>query len=421
MKTYLKPILLASAGLLTALLFTFVFLTREQHRTDPANLSSGTGRQSREMQVVPENQAKELPSQRTSAELEAMFRKALAEKNPERRRELLHEWALAMPLSAAEKIMDRIESIQSPQLASEVGQALVSRWAEENPMSAAAMLRQLAKPLPGSLDVGAGWIALFQRVGTQWARVDVKGAVNWVQSMPEGPAKAQVIEQVVSQWLETDPKAAATYAALRNDTQLHTNVALKWAEKDPQAATAWVRSLPADKAGAESGVEPLLAGIWAKKDPAAAAAYAASLPPGNPQNQAALAVASTWAATNPAQAAGWLAQFPDSPVRAQAMEQLMRTWAGSNTDQAAQWLQSLPQTHSRDFAVSAFSGAISSASPGTAFQWAGNISDEAMRNQQLQNVARVWLAQDPAAAKQKITQSNLPLDIKNQLLAGANR
>jgi hypothetical protein len=103
-------------------------------------------------------------------------------------------------------------------------------------------------------------------------------------------------------------------------------------------------------------------------------------------------------------------------MSAQAMTQLINIWAGSNADQASQWLKTLPQTHARDFAVGAFSDTIASSSPGAAFQWAQTISDEAMRDNQLQSVARIWLAQDPAAAQQQIAKSNLSQEIKNQLL-----
>jgi hypothetical protein len=134
-----------------------------------------------------------------------------------------------------------------------------------------------------------------------------------------------------------------------------------------------------------------------------------------------IAVVSAWAYTAPAQVAQWVMQFPEGSVREQAMQQLAGAWAGSDADKAAQWLQGLPQTKSRDCAVDAFSGAVSASSPGTAFQWAQTISNETLRNQQLQNVVRIWLAQDPAGAQQAIAQSDLPQDIKSRLLPKADR
>ena len=56
--------------------------------------------------------------------------------------------------------------------------------------------------------------------------------------------------------------------------------------------------------------------------------------------------------------------------------------------------------------------------PAASFRWAETVSDEGIRNQKLEHTAMLWLARNPALARQAIAQSRLPEEIKNQLVAG---
>ena len=54
--------------------------------------------------------------------------------------------------------------------------------------------------------------------------------------------------------------------------------------------------------------------------------------------------------------------------------------------------------------------------PATAAAWAEALSDERQRNARLENIARNWLSQDDAAARDWIAKSALPDDVKKRLL-----
>ena len=83
---------------------------------------------------------------------------------------------------------------------------------------------------------------------------------------------------------------------------------------------------------------------------------------------------------------------------------------------AAAWLDTLPAGPSRDRAVGAFAGTIASNYPTDAVRWAESVTNPALRNSQLESVARTWLQVDAAAAKAWITGSNLPDARKARLL-----
>jgi hypothetical protein len=295
---------------------------------------------------------------------------------------------------------------------------LCREWMRRSPAETATMVRTMIGQK--SMDPSAALILIdfAGQVAAQWSNTDVNSAVSWAQSLSQGAARNRALEQLSDKWTMTNPQAAAADALKENDPQLLRNVAAKWAEIDPGAAAAWARQLPAGKAGTEAIVS--LMPTWTQRDPQAAADFIADLPSGDAQNEAAVSAVSAWAYTAPAEAAQWVSDFPEGSARNLAMKQLVGTWAGNDANQVAQWIKALPQTPSRDYAVDAYSGAVTSSSPGAAFAWAQTISDQALRVDRLQSVVKVWLQNDATTAQQEITQANLPADLKEQLLSGAN-
>lgn len=398
MKTNLKFILLASASVLAAVVLAVQFLSWNHKETASAASFPIHSRQQQgnDREMKWKNQTPGTTPEQGSAASAPSLQTALAEKDPARRKELLRQWALSVPLSVIGEMMERVGSLSEPPLLSEARYALATRWAAREPAAAAAMLREHAGPLPGMPDGNPEWVDLLGGVAAQWGDADANQAVKWVRSLPDGAAKSEALAQV--------------------DYQLRKSVD-KLAANDPQAAAAWVRGLPADEA--VEGAMTSLAKTWAQKDPAAAVAYTASLAPGNARNRATAAAVSTWAFAQPVQAAQWVGQLSEGPVRENAMEALLAAWANNDAGAAAQWLQDLPETRSRDVAINAFAAAVTQREPSSAFQWAETISDPTLRNQQLQNVAGIWLQRDPVAAKSKVAQSSLPQRIKSLLLTGA--
>ncbi len=412
---------------------------------------------------------------------------ALAQTDPMRRAEALQQWADAVGTGGMEAMLAKLDTIGRPQLRSEIRRVLLSswaerdaggmvdwfgkrdagdelhqqaldalvwdfggrdpvamvawmeqlpesvrvelyapffrQWAETDPAGAAVRLRQLSDSSKAN---PARWNDLVGQVVAVWAGADLKGALAWIQSLPEGAIKSQALAEVSYRWTETAPQAAAAYAAREKDPALIKLVAAKWAETDPQSAAVWAARLPAGEGQDAATISAVV--IWAQKDAAAAAAYAASLPKEKAQGPAVLAVVSAWSTTAPAQAAAWVEQFPENPVRGQAMGQLMSTWAGNDATAANEWLKTLPPSPSRDNSVAAYDNAVSiyssvrsATSPASAFQSAGTIFNETLRNRSLQEIATAWLNQDQAAAQQRIVQSGLPANIKNQLLGNASQ
>jgi hypothetical protein len=228
-----------------------------------------------------------------------------------------------------------------------------------------------------------------------WLETDAIRAVEWVQALPPGSVRSELLGQL--------------------SYEIRTEAAVL-ASADPQKAAAWLRDFPEGEA-VESAMA-LVAGRWAGQDPQAAIAYMTGLPPENSRNRAANALATAWALSEPNAVAAWIGQLPEGALREKAMEGLVTAWAFmGNPNEAAKWLEELPQARSRDVAINTFSAAIAPKHPEAAFQWASTISDPALRNARLAGVAQTWLAGDPQSAKPRVLKSGLPDDTKRQLLA----
>jgi hypothetical protein len=98
------------------------------------------------------------------------------------------------------------------------------------------------------------------------------------------------------------------------------------------------------------------------------------------------------------------------------MQAVVNNWASKDTESAAAWLERQPAGASKDAALGSLARKISQEDPEAALTWVAGISDEKQRLSQTENVARDWIRQAPTAARQWISASKLPEDVRNRLL-----
>ncbi len=382
MKNNLKFILPVCVVLLFMILLALWFSSGNDRGVNPSE--GGLGRKDQGGNPASAKRGDNQSSEQVHASLDPGLLAALAEMDPEKRKELLEQWAKSVDEKAMADTLARMDSIPDGKLKFEARAALLSSWGDRDlggevkwfgdrggadglhqqardilaqamaDRDPAAMLDWMKKAMPESgrkelyiplcqqwmshdpsgtaallrqmISSSAAdaanpaWVDLAGQVAAQWSNADVNSAVSWSQSLPKGAARDRALSLVSGKWTETNPQGAAAFAVRENDPQLIRNVAAKWAENNPQAAAAWARGLPAGEAGTAAILS--VVPMWTQKDPAGAAAYAANLPQGDVRNQAVIAVASAWAYNNPAQAKAWVSQFPNGPLREQAMEQV---------------------------------------------------------------------------------------------------
>ncbi|MEZ5303458.1 MAG: hypothetical protein R3F11_22875 [Verrucomicrobiales bacterium] len=139
----------------------------------------------------------------------------------------------------------------------ELAAAIAADWpaSREFVQSLTAERMEEILPLTGGSDRGQ----FTQIIGKALANADPAEAVAFADRLP-AEASDRVLPEIVSQWAESDPGAAARWA-VGSGNEVHAHQALlRWTRIDPAAAAAWAESLPAGptrdriRASVETGI-----------------------------------------------------------------------------------------------------------------------------------------------------------------------
>ena len=154
---------------------------------------------------------------------------------------------------------------------------------------------------------------------------------------------------------------------------------------------------------------------WAEFDPKAAAAYVAKLGKDADSNIKS-ALVSEWAESNPAAAAAWLSSLDvDDPSIARASSSVIREWTRYDLTASADWLNSLPASPELDRAVISYTFSAAEEDPETAMSWAQSIEDDRRRTWMMERVAAAWKNQDPDAFENFLDNSELSTEQREKL------
>tara|TARA_X000000950_G_scaffold193889_1_gene233706 strand:- start:490 stop:1830 length:1341 start_codon:yes stop_codon:yes gene_type:complete len=154
---------------------------------------------------------------------------------------------------------------------------------------------------------------------------------------------------------------------------------------------------------------------WAEFDPKAAAAYVATLGE-NADPSIKSALVSEWAESDPAAAAAWLSNLDvDDPTIARASSSIIREWTRYDLAASADWLNSLPASPELDRAVITYTFRAAEEDPETAMSWASSIEDDRRRTWMMERVASTWKEQDIETFKNYLDKSGLSTEQREKL------
>jgi len=265
---------------------------------------------------------------------------------------------------AFERAVESVSDVELPALldslaldvnpeAAEMSLLLLRRWAESDPVTAAAWTSQMPE--------NPGRRAALEQVAIAWANIDLSAAAAWVQALPEGDSKQAATFALAYEAAPTEPvtalELASTLPATRERDDLLVHAISQWAGTDSATASAWAMQV-ADPTLRERLVAAV-AVASAEADGAGAATLAANaLGAGEEQNRAAVSIVQRWAQTSPQAAAAWVAQFPDIPSRAVAVENLLAIWTAQDTEAAGKWVRELPVGSLRELGITSYAQAL---------------------------------------------------------------
>lgn len=174
-----------------------------------------------------------------------------------------------------------------------------------------------------------------------------------VEAMQEGDTKNRLLAEIVDEWAQYDPTAAATYVNSLGET-----------------ATTWIKTS--------------LIGEWAESDPIAAA--------------------------------DWLSNLDaEDPAFGRGTASIIREWSQYDLSASAEWLNTLPASPELDRAVASYTFRAAQEDPANAMSWAESISNERMQGYLMERVAANWKDQDPSAFAGYLESAEFSEEVRERL------
>ena len=293
-------------------------------------------------------------------------------------RDLLSRLAETEPVAAMELAL-QIESLRDNERARV---AVLEVWGRKDPAAAIAWANNALAEQP-SRTRNSQLMAIYRgyAANNPGAAFQQALAIN-----DNNRLKNHLLDQVIRVQIESGGLQAAKLAVdLVADPEMQRSLRRElvdeWAEFDPKAAAAYVVKLGED---ADSSIKSALVSEWAESDPAAAAAWLSSL------NE-------------------------DDPAIARASSSVIREWTRYDLAASADWLNSLPASPELDRAVISYTFRAAEEDPETAMSWAQSIEDDRRRTWTMERVAGAWKNQDAETFKNFLDNSELSTEQREKL------
>lgn len=166
---------------------------------------------------------------------------------------------------------------------------------------------------------------ILRVVAQTWASLNPTDAANWAAQLPDAGERNLELSYVCVEIAATAPARAVQIviqSGLGEHTEaVLQDIAQQWAEQDLSSAATWIEQLPAGEE--RNQMIKRLAYVKSKTDPADAARMVVSeIPAGWIQIEAAISVVHQWGQRDMAGARAWVDAFPDGPIRDRAENEL---------------------------------------------------------------------------------------------------
>lgn len=289
---------------------------------------------------------------------------------------------------------------------------------------------------PEAKDVSAADVARAAAVGSPRQREraledvlakadleEVKKALEWANSLPEGPMKKAALEKIIKRWGELDGAGATAYAAQvygeTGNANLLREALAGWAEKDPQGAINQLATLGLGE-GLQRDIRRDLLEQWADANPAAAAAYASANRETESWRGLVGTVAEEWSKRDPKAAANWAASLPTGRDKRGAIYSAISNWADADPNGAAAYVSAQAPGESRDMMAGTLARQIGQEDPASGLKWAALVADPATQERAVAGALVDLYRKDPNQARQILQTSSIPPQVQQAALSRMN-
>jgi hypothetical protein len=253
------------------------------------------------------------------------------------------------------------------------GWQMFSRWEESDPAAVVTNLAPSATSDPFLLGV-------LKRAAQSWAKKDATAAAGYVNALPEGNRRRELIGEVTSVLGQSEPllglQLVQSLPPGESRQTLLRSLVTAWATENAVAAFAWAREQP-------EGVERRVA-LDASLDKLGEA--------------------------NPQALQQFVLQEPAHPAVVGRAAVLARHFMGTNAAGLLEWARRLPPGGTRDSVLSQGLAGVNGLAPGDAVLLVREQLTGYPRRSALQEIFRRWVERDPKAASAAAVQIPLGAD-----------
>ncbi|MEY2905944.1 MAG: hypothetical protein RLZZ408_415 [Verrucomicrobiota bacterium] len=313
-----------------------------------------------------------------------------------------NNWGQSDPKAA----LDWANQQTNPDLKSRILSGVISGMAQKDPDRAL----ELARSLPAEERHDS-----MQNICYALSKSDPIRALDLAQSLP-AERRDTALYNFLKILSESDPKGAIEYAMnLPSSENIDSQVgvmASEWITVDPGGAIDWYASLTDPKLKGKVAVSMI--GNLSQVDPDRAINLLLAMPPGDAQNQALAQIGKYWGRTDQKAALDWANQQTDPAVKSRILEGVIE--GVEDGKEAFKIAQSLLTGDSQNKIIKEVLTDLACFDPQSAIVLASGIPNADDRSKAQQNVVRIWMRNDSAAATQWVNSSSLPQDVKARLL-----
>ncbi len=244
---------------------------------------------------------------------------------------------------------------------------------------------------------------------------DVKKALDWALSLPEGAVQRSALGKIMERWGQLDGPGATDYA-MKNYEETGSSALLKealrgWGQTDAKASIDYAQSLGISD-GVRRDITRDVLRDWADRNPQAAAAYASASNLSVGRGGVTSIVSDRWSKQDPQAAAGWALGLPAGQDQQRALSQLIRNWSDINIKGAADFVNSQPMGTNREVMISTLAREIGRQDISAGLQWASTLTDPAMQDRTVGGVLWRTARENATLAQQLLQDSSLSAEMK---------
>lgn len=220
----------------------------------------------------------------------------------------------------------------------------------------------------------------LEEVLSRASLTELRQALDWANSLPDGPMKKAALEKILRRWGELDGAGATAYAVqMYNETgnaNLLREALAGWAVKDPESAIRQLSGLGLGE-GLSADIRRDLMGQWADLNPTGAAAYAMANRETDNWRGLVGTVADEWSKRDPKAAADWASSLQTGRDKRGAIYLAIANWADADPKGVANYVSSQASGENKDMMAGSLARHVGQDDPASGLKWAALVSDPA--------------------------------------------